>query len=545
MRFSKTTKITLLPFYPFLLAIYPVLYLWSSNRAQQPAYVIIPSLLVTLAGAVIVYLLALALARNAHRAALLAAILAFFLLTFGHFANLVHQISPNLEPASLLPAALFLTCALLALALIRRLGSPALTKTMNVVTLALVLMQVIPAAPYYLAMARMNKASALASPLHRSIPLTSRIPRRDVYFILLDNYGRQDILLEGSDFDNSQLINALKERGFVFPDCAQGNYMWTAPAITSILNMDYLDQLGVPESAFIKRGGYEQMAPLIQDSLVLQKFKNYGYHTVTFRGFMGLIDIQDADTYINFEKDTDYTQRLETAKFQDLYWKTTLLSAADSTFHISARIMPSEGSPDPEDLLLSASEALEPQFYQVYQQNIYAFDALERIPTEIGSPKFVYAHIYSAHWPFMFQPDGSLRLPFTKEQTVPGYVDGVRYTNSRILDAIDAILEHSDPDPIIILQGDHSNEWTRPVEWSGQDRLKILSAYYLPDDGGELLYDQISPVNNFRLIFRYYFGEPLTLLPDRHYYKDPRTKTMRPAPVTCMSDPDEITLPRN
>ncbi len=522
-----------LPVFPFLFGLFPVLYLWSSNRAQEPAYVVIPSLLVTLAVLVFLYLVILAFTRNMHRAALLTTILSFYVLTFGQFYNLAHNWNQNLLKY-LIPGSALLILILLIFIAVRRLGSPNLTKTLNLMSAALVLMQVVLTVPYYLSLSEMKKVSAGFDPSEKQIPVTGQLPQRDVYFILLDNYGRQDILKTGSNFDNTELVDALKQRGFVFPDCAQGNYMNTAPVISSILNMDYLDKFNIPESAYIKRGGYEKMAPLIQKSEVLRKFKSYGYKTVTFRGFMGLIDITNADTYVSFEKDTAYSQRLETNKFQSLYFDTTVFSPLNAQYKVYPDLIVKQGPPILKKLVPS-QELLAPEFEQVYEQNIYAFDALQRIPKEIRGPKFVYAHMYTAHWPFMMKPDGSLRLPFSKELTVEGYVDGVRYTNSRILGAIDSILANSKIPPVIILQGDHSDEWTRPVEWSGKDRLKILSAYYLPDGGDKLLYETISPVNNFRLVFKKYFGETMDLLPDVNYYLDPQAKRASIAAKSCMS----------
>jgi hypothetical protein len=534
-----------LPIYPFLLGLFPVLYLWSANRAQVPAYVVIPPLLDTLVGLLVLFLAAYAIFRDVHRAALLTAVLSFAILAYGHFSNLVLRLTDALEAPDLLLITGLLLIAILIVIVARRLGSPALSKALNLVTGAMVLMQVVVAAPYYLQMARLNNLAAGGSGLVENFTAATGDqpePRRDVYFILLDNYGRQDDLLKRFGFDNSELVNALEERGFVFPDCAQGNYFWTAPAISSILNMDYLDELDIPEESYIKRGKYGRMAPLIQNSEVLQRFKSYDYHVVTFRGFMGLIDIQNSDTYINYEEEVAIDERLETRKFESLYWDTTLFPAFNDEVKVYPDLIEKYGPLILEEIEdeTESEDVLEPEFRQVYEQNLYAFDALENIPREIESPKFVYAHIYSAHWPFMLRPDGSLRLPFTQKMTTPGYVDAVRYTNSRILDAIDSILENSEIEPVIILQGDHSNGWVADDEWSGADRVKILSAYYLPGGGEQMLYDTISPVNNFRLVFKQYFGEDIELLPDINYYLQPKTRQITRALPTCISDLPEI-----
>jgi hypothetical protein len=541
MNFFEKIKRNRLPIYPFLIGLFPVLYLWNANRTQEPAYVVIPSLLVTFVVLLLIYLVSLAFLRSSHSAALFTAVLAFFLLTFGQFYTLASAWNNGFIRPYLIPASIILILDLLIVVAYRRLGSPTLTQALNLVSAALILFQLVQAVPYYLSIAQIKKVSAGYNPEEKLVPVTGGGPQRDVYFILLDNYGRQDILQQGSNFDNHELVDALKQRGFIFPDCAQGNYMDTAPVIASILNMDYLDKFNIPEKSYIQRGGYGDLAPLILDSQVIQKFHSYGYHVVTFRGFMGLIDITNSDTYVTFEKDTGYSHRLETNNFQTLYYKTTLFSTLNEQYKIYPDLVLKKGPPFLKKLMpaKTAAESLAPQFNQVYQQNIYAFDALTRIPREIPGPKFVYAHMYAAHWPFMMKPDGSLRLPFTEELTVPGYVDGVRYTNSRILGAIDSILANSKTKPVIILQGDHSNEWVKPVEWSGKDRLKILSAYYLPDGGDQLLYKTISPVNNFRLVFQKYFGEQISLLPDIYHYIDPQTKAVGIAPSTCMTQSSE------
>jgi hypothetical protein len=50
--------------------------------------------------------------------------------------------------------------------------------------------------------------------------------------------------------------------------------------------------------------------------------------------------------------------------------------------------------------------------------------------------------------------------------------------------------------------------------------MRILNAYYLPDAGGGELYESISPVNSFRVLFNTYFGGKLELLADTAYFYD-------------------------
>jgi len=56
-----------------------------------------------------------------------------------------------------------------------------------------------------------------------------------------------------------------------------------------------------------------------------------------------------------------------------------------------------------------------------------------------------------------------------------------------------------------------------PDEYS----FPILNAYYFPEEGDKLLYDSITPVNTFRILFNYYFGQDFILLDDINYTPDP------------------------
>ena len=80
------------------------------------------------------------------------------------------------------------------------------------------------------------------------------------------------------------------------------------------------------------------------------------------------------------------------------------------------------------------------------------------------------------------------------------------------------ILQNSKESPIIIIQSDHGPRPTnslRPeqnLEIPKDEIHKIFNAYYLPNMDKNLLPENISPVNSFRMIFNYYFEENFELL---------------------------------
>ena len=92
---------------------------------------------------------------------------------------------------------------------------------------------------------------------------------------------------------------------------------------------------------------------------------------------------------------------------------------------------------------------------------------------------------------------------------------------------IDELLALSDDKlPIIVLQGDHgpqlnADDWPYSEAYL-KERFGILNAYFLPNTKCQTLYNSISPVNTFRLIFNQYFHTHLPLLSDISYYAPPR-----------------------
>ncbi|MFQ5717871.1 MAG: hypothetical protein ACE5GQ_12335, partial [Nitrospinales bacterium] len=65
----------------------------------------------------------------------------------------------------------------------------------------------------------------------------------DIYYIILDAYGREDVLKEFYGYDNSEFIGFLKDRGFHIARKSRSNYPVTVPSLASSLNMNYVDRL--------------------------------------------------------------------------------------------------------------------------------------------------------------------------------------------------------------------------------------------------------------------------------------------------------------
>jgi hypothetical protein len=346
----------------------------------------------------------------------------------------------------------------------------------------------------------------------------------DVYYIVLDAYARDDELQETYGYDNSDFLKALRSRGFYIPECAQSNYEETQQTIPSVMNMEYLNALGIPDDNLD-----ELSSPLIDLTLnnqVRQIFGSMGYTFVTARGWGAFNDITDSDVYLNYYDSIGQTDTLAADYFGYNFLNTTLIRAY-SHFTRTAYSPQSGTSANENDVsrLNMGLEYEKSEFW--YNQTLYVFESLEKLPDQAGGPYLVYAHINAPHGPYVFNRDGSFRFEPDLSNEESLYIDSIVYINQRVLHLIDTLIANSDTPPVIILQADHGTHYYD----SGINKHKILSAYYLPGTVDIPPYATLTPVNDFRLVLHDYFDPSIQLLPDTLYVKG--EEGYKPQPATC------------
>jgi hypothetical protein len=113
-------------------------------------------------------------------------------------------------------------------------------------------------------------------------------------------------------------------------------------------------------------------------------------------------------------------------------------------------------------------------------------------------------------------------MGITRDEDVENYRRQLVFVNKKTRETIDDILSNSSKPTIIVLQADHGPgstlDWENPDETFLKERMSILNAYYLPDSDCKQLYDGITPVNTFRLIFNQCFHADYELLKDESYF---------------------------
>jgi hypothetical protein len=341
--------------------------------------------------------------------------------------------------------------------------------------------------------------------LSGSIQPASAMP--DVYYIILDGYGREDVLGDLYGFDNQPFLDALGDMGFQVNPAARSNYMQTALSLSSSLNASYLDGMLTPE----ERQGASRtpLSRLLLHNQVERVFAQAGYTTVGIESGYRPTELVDSDIYVS-------THTGSATLIERLLIENSALAALQAW------------SGAPRDLRFPG--------YQLHRQRVLAEAAsLPREVASIPGPKFVFAHFLVPHPPFVFDADGSPRQPsypyvlldgsaFPGDQRtyVASYRDQLVYTNSLILETLRALVAGRGQGAIIIVQGDHGPgsrlDWQSEEGTDLRERMGILLAIRLPPDSKRPLQSVNTPVNLFRAVFNDLLDSDLPLLPDRSYF---------------------------
>ena len=498
----------------------PLLIVWRTNLGQLSNSALTTPLLLTLAFILIIWGATWLISRSLEKAALFGALTSIFVFTFGDLYTILEGktfFGISIGYFKLLLACLVIYLFLAIIIFQAKSFSSNIFLVYNIIGVSLVVFNLYPVMMH--AISQM-KSSSSTQP-QTVVAGDSQNSQPDVYYIVLDSYARADILQQVMSYDNSAFIDELRSRGFYIPECAFSNYDETTSAISSILNMDYLDALNLDVNTIDQE--LTTSNDVIINNKVMGEFHSYGYQVVTGRGYNSVLDINNSDIYLNYFENNSSGDTLDEQRFSSLYFNTTVLRIFSELY---------KGNPTRFGWLpywlavdrVSDGYLKEASFW--YYQNNYMFDSLAKIPEEPGN-FFVYAHINAPHGPYVFRTDGSFRYPLDTSDARVLYTDEVTYLNKRVLELIDTLQAKSKVPPIIILQGDHSIHMLT----TGLDKHKILSAYYLPGNQVTAPYATITPVNNFRLILKDYFDPNEALLPDTLYVKF--TNSFEPVPSAC------------
>ena len=468
-------------FYPLLFAAFPILFLYAHNISETSASQIWLPIVISVAANLVLWAVLSLILRSLSKAGLATAIFLGLFFSYGRLYDGLGYLGAFVpKHAYLLPVMLFIWGYCVYFIGRAKRDFRITTRLFNIIAVVLIAINLVNIASYEIKLARLGDIAPEETPEYTAGTPEDLSTLPDIYVIIPDEYAHPDTMKEYYDYDNSGFIESMEDKGFFVAHESKTHTECTQISIASLLNMEYVEEAEM--SVLVRKNA---------DNNVVNFLKAKGYYYVCFGAtpvFGG--EEVNADLYYDlWERGGSTTPQLE---FLRLLYRTTMIR------------------PFYQHLTGGA--------YEIYYRSIVinTFATLEEMP-DIPGPKFVFAYVMCPHEPFLFGPGGEsvARVNWYNYIDKQVYLGQYVFISHEIEEVVDVILENSANEPIIIIQSDHGLRSHHPgIEVGEDDGHKILNAYYLPGGGKELLYDSISPVNSFRVIFNYYLGADYPLLED-------------------------------
>ncbi|MDZ7798909.1 MAG: hypothetical protein U5L76_04890 [Patescibacteria group bacterium] len=491
----------IIPWHTILFSFYPVIYLYERNIQETFLREIIFLPLVVMILALIFFFIINFIIENIYKSGLIVTVLLFFTFSYG---PLYYTGFKNIFNKSIfLIIWLFFMLLVIGLIFCIKKDFIKINKIINFSVIILLLISLSNIFIYNIKNQNIGHALVSNKDFEKFEIDNRELP--DIYYLIFDRYGRDDVLEDYFNFDNNYFTTTLEKRGFYIADKSHSNYLKTAHSLNSSLNMKYLNEMAKKVSKE-KSDWMPLYLSLRGESEVSKRLKNNNYYYIHSGSWWGATAINEtADKNINnLKKGPIFFAR----QLYDMTIFSTLNKKLSIKFPFLNRF----------------------DFY--YKNTLEQFNNLNKIPN-IKQPTYSFFHFLLPHDPYVFDEKGNYvsKDESSKNSERENYIKQLKFTNSQILKFIEKALSKEGQKPIIILQAD---EGPYPERWWPEDSYKkmswetasnkefkvknsILNAYYLPNVDTSDLYPEITPVNTFRYIFNKYFNTDYEYLPDKLY----------------------------
>lgn len=518
-------RLWILGFLPSAFPLSRLISVYLQNRGEIPLVEVTrPTLFTTLLALVVSAILYRVLKRDASRMLLASSGFWLVFLGYGRVAALLGSHFSE-TATSLISLVLFLLTLCGVMLLVAR-WSKGLRSLRSAVSTMAVFILLAPLVQHLFSSFRPSEKSATIS---QPLPLGGdQTP--DIYCIVLDSYGRSDVLRDLYHYDNTPFLKALEAQGFIVPTRSRANYIETILAIPALLNLDYIDHIHLAGNTLPSAPDWPREA--VDQNRMAASLRTRGYQFVAIScGFL-LTQARTADILYDPERASTplagWSEKLlapQLTPIESLLLIRTPLSFLDRSAH---------------------------RQYEKHRKGLrFALESLSAT-TQLTQPKFVFAHILLPHTPFVFTATGEPITPphpfsidsgsdykaiLSPEEYRKQYIEQLKFTNTRILEELTTILRENQRPTVIVLMGDHGPRST--VNWDKVENTDVkeafgnLMAFHLvtPKDTQRVPQD-ISPVNALRFVLNTYFDAKIPLLPNRSFLSTVRVHEAHPADIT-------------
>ena len=505
--------------HPFLVGIFPILIIYSQNIGRVEITELFLPVIIIVGLTIGLYYFLKSILKNENKSAIIVTLILIMLFSYGHIYYLLSDVMIDEfdigQNRYLIPAfGLVLGISIFFIIRARRVFDNA-TSILNVISIVFIIVAISNVALVGAEITSCDKCSNQEffyeardfsdyfESHEFSISKNQELP--DVYYLILDEYARNDALIEYHNFSNHELTEFLEKKGFHIAKNSFANYPMSVQSIPAIMNMDYInflaDEIGTEVRNYKPLNGKNY--GLYPNNMVIKNFKEMDYKIITFNTFaLHLHENPLADkTFCHRDK------FLLDNRLADVLARTSIFG-----YYIERW---AEG--------------------ELRQATLCAFENFGNAGNVFDEPVFVWAHVMLPHPPWIFGPNGEEITPgkpllitdnpeFRDSGWEPKrqYIQQVQFANKKTIEVVENILENN-RNAIIIIQGDHGTAWeTNWMEPSKEDawqRLRNFDAIYFPDkDKRDLLLDDRTLVNTFRTVFNAYYESNYELLEDKMYW---------------------------
>jgi hypothetical protein len=490
--------------HPILFAAFPIISLYAQNARLLNFSALVLPLLAVASFLLVLEIVLFATFRRPDKIALVLSSCVLLLVLYALFFDWSLIWIPT---AQLYIWAGATALAILLLSLAGGIG-PTVTRVLNNIAVVLVITPLVVHGPDLWDMLRQARGvagdSARPGFSFDRLDIVNPEDLPDIYYILVDEYAREDVLRTKYNHDNRPFLDALGELGFVDAPRSYANYNMTPCAIATVFNFDYF-HLATDEQLFVN-----QAVAAAENAAIFDLLDHFGYDILVFPPSSS----QFSSTFRRYHSRT-FRERLRDIaeiEFIELLLAKTPVQTIRETW--------------PDTFSRHDPPAL--RDFQLIGER------LEALPRLAGGrkPVFVFMHLMAPHPPFKFNADGTFRgTASDSPDVVRGhpYADQVAGLNIHLLAAIRKLLASSKRTPVVVIQADHG---ARPEvygyamkrlpgpradqvdleEWMG-----ILTVVRLPGYE-EQVYPELSPVNTMRLVLSTYLKIDLPLIEERAFF---------------------------
>lgn len=315
----------------------------------------------------------------------------------------------------------------------------------------------------------------------------------DIYLIVLDEYGGIQSMQDKFGYNNIDFVKYLQTEGFFVASAPNSNYNSTLFSLSSMLNLNYSNSFIDKDLKDISAFG--NAAKEIQYNCLTPFLVSNGYVIKNYSGFR-IGDIPSGVFYF-----MAIENRLALQKTFGSVLKNEIFTRVSSN---------------------SLQKLLGTHIAEVdeYNHSVYTYFLNEASAKKNGKPKFVYAHFFMPHEPFLNKKDGTVRKYadafFDKRKGTYGksYIEYLEFVNKRMRGLVNELINEKG-EKIILLVSDHGERFVKG-SMKGSDYNNFFAIYNSQKNYTGFT-DTFPLINTFRVVLNTYFNQRLPMLGNKKF----------------------------